>query len=197
MADGRPEDATEDRTDVGSEGSDRQTAGERFAAAVGAARTGAVKAASEAAGRGPWTGSGATTTAGPRTAAPRSHRRVRKARLRLTHIDPWSVLKTSLLLSIALGIVIVVAVGIVWSVLDAAGVWTSINNTVGEVVGDSGGGFNVEEYVGMSRVMGFTLIVAVVDVVLVTVIATLAAFLYNLAAALLGGLEVVLAEEDH
>ena len=48
----------------------------------------------------------------------------------------------------------------------------------------------------MSRVLGFTMIVAVVDVVLVTVIATLGAFLYNLAAALLGGIEVVLAEEE-
>ena len=37
---------------------------------------------------------------------------------------------------------------------------------------------------------------AVVDVVLITAIATLGAFLYNLAAGLLGGLEVTLAEES-
>ena len=48
----------------------------------------------------------------------------------------------------------------------------------------------------MSRVMGFTMIVAVVDVVLITAIATLGAFLYNLAAALLGGIEVILAEDE-
>lgn len=123
-------------------------------------------------------------------------RRVRKARLRLTHVDPWSVMKTAFLLAVALGIVTVVAVGVVWSVLGAAGVWESINSTVSDVVGETGDDFRVEDYLGMSRVMGFTMIVAVVDVVLVTVIATLGAFLYNLAAALLGGLEVVLAEED-
>jgi hypothetical protein len=55
----------------------------------------------------------------------------------------------------------------------------------------------VENYVGTSRVMGFTMIVAVVDVVLITAIATLAAFLYNLAATLLGGIEVTLAEDEH
>ena len=44
--------------------------------------------------------------------------------------------------------------------------------------------------------MGFTMIVAVVDVVLMTAIATLGAFLYNLAAALLGGVEVILAEDE-
>ena len=54
----------------------------------------------------------------------------------------------------------------------------------------------IEDYLGMSRVMGFTMIVAAVDVVLVTVIGTLGAFLYNLAAALLGGIELVLAEDE-
>ena len=39
------------------------------------------------------------------------------------------------------------------------------------------------------------MLVAVVDVVLLTAIATLGAFLYNMAAALLGGIEVTLAED--
>jgi hypothetical protein len=130
------------------------------------------------------------------TTASRPAPRVRKARLRLTHVDPWSVMKTAFLLSIALGIVTVVAVAIVWSVLGAADVWGSIDKSVNDVLGDTANPFRVEDYLGMNRVMGFTLIVAVADVVLVTVIATLGAFLYNLAAALLGGLEVVLAEED-
>src|SRR3954463_10578270 len=123
-------------------------------------------------------------------------RGTRRARLRVTHVDPWSVMKTAFLLSIALGIVTVVAVAVVWSVLGAAGVWDSIDRIVGDVVGETGNNFRIEDYLGMSRVMGFTMIVAVVDVVLVTVIATLGAFLYNLAAVLLGGIEVVLAEED-
>jgi hypothetical protein len=123
--------------------------------------------------------------------------RTRRARLRLTHVDPWSVMKTSFLLSIAVGIVTVIAVAVVWSVLGAAGVWDSINSSVQEVIGgDTGASFDVENYVGMSRVLGFTMIVAVVDVVLITAIATLGAFLYNLAATLLGGLEVTLAEDE-
>jgi hypothetical protein len=124
-------------------------------------------------------------------------RATRKARLRMTHVDPWSVMKIAFLLSVAFGIVTVVAVGVVWSVLGAAGVWESINSTVQEVLGgDSARTFDVENYIGMSRVLGFTMIVAVVDVLLITAIATLGAFLYNLAAALLGGLEVTLAEDE-
>ncbi|HET6626097.1 MAG TPA: DUF3566 domain-containing protein [Nocardioidaceae bacterium] len=133
----------------------------------------------------------------PAPRPPARSRGTRKARLRLTHIDPWSVMKTAFLLSIAFGIVTVIAVAVVWGVLGAAGVWDSINKTVQEVLGgDSGSTFDIENYVGTSRVMGFTMIVAVVDVVLITAIATLGAFLYNLAAALLGGIEVTLAEDE-
>lgn len=125
-------------------------------------------------------------------------RQPRRARLRLTRIDPWSVMKTSFLLSVALGVVTFVAIFMVWSVLGAAGVWDSINSAVASIVeGDSGNSsFDVTDYVGMSRVLGFTLLVSVLNVVLVTAIATLMAFLYNLAAALLGGIEVTLAEDE-
>ena len=130
------------------------------------------------------------------TASSRS-RGTRRARLRLVHLDPWSVMKTSFLLSIAFGIVLVVAVFVVWSVLGAAGVWDSINKTVADLVGgDQAQNFDVENYVGISRVMGFTMIVGVFDVLLITAISTLSAFLYNLSAALLGGVEVTLAEDD-
>jgi hypothetical protein len=122
----------------------------------------------------------------------------RRARLRLSRIDPWSVMKVSFLLSIAFGIVTVVSVFLVWSVLDAAGVWSSINNTVSDTVSspNSVSTFNIEDYLGMSRVLGFTMLVSVIDVILITAIATLGAFLYNMAATLLGGIEVTLAEDN-
>ncbi len=124
-------------------------------------------------------------------------RRSRRAQLRLVQIDAWSVMKTSFLFSIALGIVLVVAVAIIWSVLGAAGVWDSINSIVQQAVGsDTGTPFEIQRYAGTSRVLGFTMIVAVIDVILITAIATLGAFLYNLAAALLGGIEVTLAEDN-
>lgn len=141
----------------------------------------------------------ANTAPGSSTPAPKSSggRPPRRARLRLTRIDPWSVMKTSFLLSIAFGIVTIVSVLMVWSVLDAAGVWDSINSSVRDILGgETAQDFNVENYVGTSRVVGFTMLIAVVDVVLLTAIATLGAFLYNMAAALLGGVEVTLAEDN-
>ena len=123
--------------------------------------------------------------------------RVRKARLRLLRVDPWSVMKTAFLLSVALGIAIFVAVAVLWSVLDAAGVFTAVGGLVQDLTqSESGTGVDIESYTSLSRVLGFTTLIAVVDVVLVTALATLGAFLYNLSAGLLGGLEVTLAEDD-
>jgi Transmembrane domain of unknown function (DUF3566) len=163
-----------------------------------------IRTAAEIAGRTPAAPTAATsattaptvqrpTAAGPRP-VPRSN--VRRARLRLSRVDPWSVMKTAFLLSIAFGIVCIVAVFIVYSVLGAAGVWDSINKAVNDVLNSNNpDSFNVNDYVGAGRVMGFTILVACVDVVLITAIATLGAFMYNLSASLLGGIEITLAED--
>jgi Transmembrane domain of unknown function (DUF3566) len=134
----------------------------------------------------------------PKPAAPiRRSGRVRKARLRLMRVDPWSVMKTAFLLSVALGVTLFVAVAVLWSVLDAAGVFTAVGNLVRDLTSsETNAGFQLENYTALSRVLGFTTLIAVVDVVLVTALATLGAFLYNLSASLLGGLEVTLAEDD-
>jgi hypothetical protein len=126
-----------------------------------------------------------------------SGRKPRRARLRLTRIDPWSVMKTSFLLSVAFGVVTFVAVLVVWTVLSAGGLWDSINDALAPFMeSDNGPKFDITDYVGAGRVLGFTLVVAVLDVILLTAIATLMAFLYNLSAALLGGIELTLAEEE-
>jgi len=132
----------------------------------------------------------------PTAAVPAVGRGPRRARLRLTRIDPWSVIKPAFLLSVALGIMLIVSVAIVWGVLSAAGVWDSVNRTVQDIVGSESSTFNVKDYLGTSRVLGFTMVVSVVDVVLLTAVATLGAFLYNMAAALIGGIEVTLAEDS-
>ncbi len=129
--------------------------------------------------------------------APKTRHQTRKARLRMSRIDPWSVMKTSFLLSIAFGIVTWVAVFIVWSAIGAAGVFDNINNTVTEVLGTPAAEpFRIENYINTGKVMGFTTLLACADVLIITALATLGSFLYNIAATLLGGLEVTLASED-
>lgn len=124
--------------------------------------------------------------------------RVRKARLRVARVDPWSVMKVSFVLSIALGIVTLVGTAVVWEVLNALGVFSSLNKTVGDLTsgGSGSNSFNLASVLSFTRVEGYMLIVALVDVVLVTALATLAAYLYNLSSGFVGGLEVTLAEDQ-
>jgi hypothetical protein len=130
-------------------------------------------------------------------AAARRGAGVRRAHLKLTRIDPWTVMKISFMLAIAFGIMTVVSVFVIWSMLDTAGVFTAIADSVNSVTGDSGdGGVNIMEWVALDRVLGFATLLAVVDVVLITALSTLFAFLYNLASTLLGGVEVTLVEDQ-
>jgi hypothetical protein len=124
-------------------------------------------------------------------------RRTRKARLRLSRLDPWSVMKTSFLFSIAAGIMLVVAVYSIWAVLSTSHLFDSINEIVRSVVSTPGDTtpFRIQEYINTQKVMGVTALIACVDVVIFTALATLGSFLYNLAATMLGGLEITLAED--
>ncbi|MFD7988269.1 DUF3566 domain-containing protein, partial [Kitasatospora indigofera] len=123
--------------------------------------------------------------------------RTRKARLRVTKADPWSVMKVSFLLSLAVGVILIVAAAVLWMTLDSLGVFDSLTKTLKDVTGsDTTGGLNLMDYVGFGKVMSFTVLIAVVDVVLLTALATLSAFIYNTAAGFTGGVELTLAEED-
>ncbi len=128
---------------------------------------------------------------------PGTARGSRRARLRVARLDPWSVMKTSFLFSIAAGIVLVVAVYAVWLVIGSSGLFSSLDSIVGSVLQSPGDTtpFRIEDYINTQKVMGVTAFLACVDVVIITALSTLASFLYNLAATMLGGLEVTLAED--
>lgn len=132
----------------------------------------------------------------PRTGATTAPR-TRKARLRVARADPWSVMKVSFLLSIALGICTVVAVAVLWMVMNAMGVFSTVGATISEATGSSdGGGFDLQSFLSLPRALLFTSIIAVIDVVLATALATLGAFIYNLSAGFVGGVELTLAEDE-
>ncbi|MFG2557434.1 DUF3566 domain-containing protein [Streptomyces sp. NPDC048496] len=132
----------------------------------------------------------------PRTGA-RTTPRTRKARLRVAKADPWSVMKVSFLLSIALGICTVVAAAVLWMVMDAMGVFSTVGGTISEATGSNdSNGFDVQSFLSLPRVLIFTSVIAVIDVVLATALATLGAFIYNLSAGFVGGVELTLAEDE-
>jgi hypothetical protein len=90
-----------------------------------------------------------------------------------------------------------VAAAVLWMVLDAMGVFSTVGGTISEATGSSGSnGFDLQSFLSLPHVLTFTTIIAVIDVVLVTALATLGAFIYNLSAGFVGGVEVTLAEDE-
>ncbi|MFC7813224.1 MULTISPECIES: DUF3566 domain-containing protein [unclassified Streptomyces] len=141
-------------------------------------------------------GGNAAAVRRPRTGA-RTTPRVRKARLRVAKADPWSVMKVSFLLSIALGICTIVASAVLWMVMDAMGVFSTVGGTISEATGSNeSNGFDLQSFLSLPNVLLFTTVIAVIDVVLATALATLGAFIYNLSAGFVGGVELTLAEDE-
>ena len=118
----------------------------------------------------------------------------RRARLYVSRFDPWSVTKAAFVLSLAIGIVLVIAVTVVWFILDRTGVIESISGTITDVVGSTSG-LDLITSLGFWQVIGATLIVASVEIVLISALAGLFTILYNLTVGLTGGVEVVLTED--
>ena len=135
---------------------------------------------------------------GSRPAEPQAARPAaggRRVRLTLSRIDPWSALKMSFLLSVALGIAMVVAVAALWLLLKGMGVFDQVNNLVGSIIQDGDKKFDIMDFVGFGRVVSLSIVFAVIDVVIFTAIATLGAFIYNVSASLVGGLGLTLTDD--
>jgi hypothetical protein len=115
-------------------------------------------------------------------------------RLTVARVDPWSVLKLSFLLSVAMGIGLVTASVILWEVINAMGVLDQINKMMQDIAGAESH-FNLYAYVGLGRVVSLSTFVGVINIIIVMALCTLGAFLYNIAATLVGGLHVTLSDE--
>ncbi|MFI5611345.1 DUF3566 domain-containing protein [Amycolatopsis sp. NPDC051903] len=120
----------------------------------------------------------------------------RRASLQVKRFDPWSVLKLSLVLGVAMFFVWLVAVGVLYTVLDGMGVWDKLNGTYSSLVGGEGANASTEPLISAGRVFGIAAILGAINIVLVSALATVSAFIYNVSADLAGGLEVTLSERE-
>jgi Transmembrane domain of unknown function (DUF3566) len=156
-------------------------------------------------------GSETSSPAGPGRSATTESREVREARenhvqvsrrtrgpvrasMQIRRIDPWSTLKVSLLLSVALFFVWMIAVAFLYLVLGGMGVWAKLNSNVGDLLNNTSGSSG--ELVSSGTIFGGAVLIGLVNIVLLTAMATIAAFVYNLTTDLIGGIEVTLADRD-
>lgn len=117
-----------------------------------------------------------------------------RASMQIRRIDPWSTLKVSLLLSVALFFVWMITVAFLYLMLGGMGVWAKLNSNVGDLLNNASG--SSAELVSSGTIFGGAFLIGLVNIVLMTALATIGAFVYNLITDLIGGIEVTLADRD-
>lgn len=117
-----------------------------------------------------------------------------RASMQIRRIDPWSTLKVSLLLSVALFFVWMITVAFLYLVLGGMGVWAKLNSNVGDLLNNASG--SSAELVSSGTIFGGAFLIGLVNIVLMTALATIGAFVCNLITDLIGGIEVTLADRD-
>ncbi|MEN0085473.1 MAG: DUF3566 domain-containing protein [Leifsonia sp.] len=112
----------------------------------------------------------------------------KQVRLKLVYVDFWSTVKLSFLAGICLAIIAIVGTFLIWTVLDRTGIFDQVNSLFKDISG--AGGSDLRSILGLGQVMGFSLIVAILDIVVVTALGAVFALLYNLSVKITGGLLV-------
>jgi hypothetical protein len=175
------------------------TLGERASGAGGKLLAAAKSATSAAKTAGTAAAASATSAASKtrtQVAAATSGRPTgRRVRLAVTRIDPWSAMKMSLLLSTAAAIGLIVGTMLLWSILNGMGVFGDVDGLIKSLQNNTADPFSIMDYIGFTRVTSLAMVVGVFNVVLLTALGTLSAYLYNISAALVGGVQLTLTDD--
>jgi hypothetical protein len=115
----------------------------------------------------------------------------RQVRLHLTHVDPWSVAKGAFVLGVTIAGVLMVATVVLWGMLSAAGVFEAITSLWSDASGSTGSGVS---FLSLGRLLGLTMVLSAIEIVLLSVLSTLFAVLYNLSVGFTGGVELTLTD---
>ena len=121
----------------------------------------------------------------------------RQAHLMVSRFEPWSVMKFSFMISLACFVILFVAVTLLYGTLVGLGVFDSIQKALSNVTSGQGtAGVSVSHYFSASTILGYTALLGVLNVFLITAFATVGSVVYNLTAHLVGGVEVTLQETE-
>jgi hypothetical protein len=111
----------------------------------------------------------------------------KQVRLRLVYIDFWSAVKLSFLVAVCLAVVNIVATFLIFTVLNSTGIFDQVNGLVQDVAGSSG---DLKTILSLGNVMGFAVVVSLLNLVVTTALGAIVAVLYNLSVKITGGILV-------
>ncbi|AGF71028.1 DUF3566 domain-containing protein [Corynebacterium halotolerans] len=105
----------------------------------------------------------------------------------VTRISPLSAFRVGLAMSLVALVAWLLAVALLYSGMSAAGIWDQLNSLIGDIGGS--------QAITFGMVISFAALIGAIGAILMTVLAPLAAVVYNAIVDLFGGLTVTLREE--
>ena len=137
----------------------------------------------------------ATATAPRPAPAQVGHATALRAAVQIRRIDPWATFKISAVLAVVGFFIWMIAVAVLYLILDGMGVWDQINSSFGTLV-TADGSSSEGDVLGAGTIFGYAVLLGAINAILLTAIATIGAYIYNLCADLVGGAEVTLGDLD-
>lgn len=117
------------------------------------------------------------------------------ARVLLDTVNPWTVMKTSFLVSFFTGFVIIGLFYSTWLVVQHFGLVEQLNTLIATVTtGDESTSLDISDFIDTTRVITLGLVTAVVNVALMTLGGFFLAIFYNVTSHLVGGVTVRLTQ---
>jgi Transmembrane domain of unknown function (DUF3566) len=135
----------------------------------------------------------AVSASAPRTAAG-TKVSTRRAKLVVSKVDTWSVVRVTFLYSVCLFVILLVATATLWSVLNSAGVFDSVRRSAEDISSKPDGGLG--PWLSLSRVLSMAALIGVANIILITALSAIGALLYNVCTDVVGGIEVTLSEQN-
>lgn len=118
-----------------------------------------------------------------------------RAAVQVRRVDPWSIFKVTGVLAVAGFLIWMIAIAVLYVILAGMGIWEQINSSFGTLVsadGTSTGG----DLISSGQVFGFSALFGIFAAIVITALATILAYIYNVCADVVGGFEVTLADLD-
>lgn len=118
-----------------------------------------------------------------------------RASVQIRRIDPWATFKISAVLAVVGFFIWMISVAVLYLILDGMGVWDQVNSSFGTLV-TADGSSTQGDIIGAGTVFGYAVLLGAINAILLTALATIGSYIYNLCADLIGGAEVTLADLD-
>lgn len=117
----------------------------------------------------------------------------KQVRLRLVWVDFWSALKISAVVGLVMGIITVVVAFVMWMLLNVLDVFGRVDEFLQGILQQPS--FSVMEFASLPQVLLFSVVIALLNFVVITVLGAIIAVLYNLSVRFTGGLLVGFANQ--